>query len=83
MIDFHLRHNGEGKMDEGFYACRTALEKKYGRLMQARSVKTTCTNVLLMPSDQKRRRYRLLLDLRWYRRAVWKWIRGKPLPAKD
>lgn len=83
VIDFHLRHDGFGTIDEKFFACRTNLEQKCGRFMRPRNLKTTCSTAYLMPIDWRRKLCRRLFKLRWYRRAVWKWMRGKPIPVKN
>ena len=83
VLDFHLRHDGEGTMDESFWICRSNLEKKYGDFFQTRRIRTTCTIVLLAPSRLARASKRRLQALRWYRRAIWKWMRGKPIPPRD
>ena len=83
VIDFHLRHDGQGEMGESFSKCQAELEEKYGRFMGGRAVRTTCTTVRLVPSLTRRAAKRRVEDLRWYRRAIWKWLRGKPVPPRD
>jgi hypothetical protein len=43
VIDFHLRHNGQGKVDKSFISARQAISRKYGIALKPRWIQTTCT----------------------------------------
>lgn len=82
VIDFHLCHDSSGKIDEEFRKCSENLEKKYSGFFRPRALLTTCTTVALgsSPPVEKPKRFS---GFRWYRRAIWKWVRGKPVPPRD
>lgn len=46
VVDFHLRHWGEGAMGAGFYAARAQLERKMRDASRTRLITTPCTRFL-------------------------------------
>jgi hypothetical protein len=77
VIDFHLRHNGHGQMGRDFDRCKANLEEKYGRYMRMRTLRTTCTSVVLSAGGFQRRTSNFWHGIRVRRRTIWKRIRGK------
>lgn len=47
VIDFHLRHLGQGRTGEPFARCRDAFLLKWQHALRDRQMKTTCTYLLL------------------------------------
>lgn len=82
VIDFHLRHVGIGTINEEFRETHQDLEEKYAAFFTPRTLRTTCTTVFPEPSPTKRALKKHVRTIRWHRRAIWKWLRGKPLPPK-
>jgi hypothetical protein len=49
IVDFFLRHWGEGRMDATFYIIRQAMLEKYGQVPVLRIMKTMCTEMIFTP----------------------------------
>ena len=47
VIDFHLFHKSQGKLDDEFYEARNRLIRKYARALRGGMVQTVCTRVYL------------------------------------
>ncbi len=72
VIDFHLHHHGEGRMDQSFFECQMALETKYSRLFRSRYFQGVCRRILLTPS-----RFRLAVQHFKSRRKLRRASQGK------
>ena len=60
VIDFHLRHLSAGAMGRDYYRCLEALEDKYARALQPRTIQTTCLAPVITASPWRRALTRLL-----------------------
>jgi len=49
VVDFHLRHNGDGALDGSFRQIERLMVQRYARISRPRLIATTCTTFLIMP----------------------------------
>jgi hypothetical protein len=47
VVNFHLRHLGEGSMNMSFFNARLKIAAKYSRVLRSRWVRTTCTTFFI------------------------------------